>query len=244
MGYATAGEIIGRAAVRCGIAAMNPAQISAFDPYASTDQNIILLADLLHSLGADLGDDIREGLFKQGTIITAGGATSYPVPADYNMMMDQTGWNGFIPMLGPVTAQRAAFLKAWTPAGLLRIPFQILGNRFGFPVPPADGLTLNYTYVSTYWTQSSGAPSPDKPSPTAATDTVLFDDELLILGLRLRWRGLKDFDTSVDLSNYQDRLDIARGNSAGGQVLSLEGPRTGIHFLDEQNIPPTGYGIP
>jgi hypothetical protein len=244
MAYATVGEVIGRALVRCGLASMNQAQVLAYDPYASTDQNAILLVDLLRGLGNDLGDDIKSGLYKQGTITTAGAATSYPVPADYNMMVDQTGWNGFIPLLGPVTEQRAAFLRAWTPAGLLRIPFQILGNHFGFPVAPADGLTLHYSYVSTYWAQSTGAPAPDKAYPTASTDTVLFDDELLILGLRLRYRALKGFDTAADLASYQDRLNIARGNAAGGQVLSLEGPRSGIHFLDEQNIPPAGYGIP
>jgi hypothetical protein len=242
--YSAAGEIIGRAMLRCALLSLNQAQLAAYDPYASTTADANLFVDLLRGLGNDLGDDIKSGLYKIGTINTASGATSYPVPADYNMMVDQTGWNGFIPMLGPVTEQRAAFLRAWTPAGLLRIPFQILSNRFAFPVAPSNGLTLHYSYVSTYWTQSNGSPAPDKPYPTAASDLVLFDEELLILGLRLRYRSLKGFDTTTDLSAYQDRLNVARGNAAGGQVLSLEGPRGGVHFLDEMNIPPAGYGIP
>ena len=62
MAYATVAELIGRAAVRCKIASLNPAQIATYDPFAQTDKNIVQMLELLRSLGNDLKAEIPAGL--------------------------------------------------------------------------------------------------------------------------------------------------------------------------------------
>lgn len=244
MGYATAGEIIGRAAVQCGIQSLSPSQLAAFDPWASSEPNVLMFIDLLRTLGGDVGKRVKAGRIKEATITTAASATSYDVPADYESMIDGTAWDrsNTRPLYGPVTPQFSQWFKAWNGGTGAYIPFRLQGRKVEFPVAPADGLTLKYEYVSSYWAQSSGAPNPDKAYPTVRTDTVLFDDELMVLGLKLAWLEAKGFDTTVTAARFKDALNDAVGDAAGGATLSLNGPGYGERFLDERNFPVTGWG--
>ena len=243
-GYATAGTLIGRALVRLGIQALTPAQIATLDPFASSDQNVVLLLDLLRSVGADLASEVKAGLYKDATITTAGGASSYLFPDDLAEMVEQTTWTGSLPLLGPVNPQGAAYLKAWNATGTIYLPFQVQARVVIFPVVPADGTVITYQYVSSYWVQSVGATSGDKAAPTVSTDVVLFDDELVIRALRLRFRELKGFDTATDLKLYQDQLVSVKGANTPGQVLSLNGNGFGPYLVDERNMPYTQWGLP
>lgn len=242
MAYATAGEIIGRAAVRSGAVAMNQAQIAAFDPFGSVDQNILLMVDLLRDLGDDLKSRLPPGLIKTGTILTALAANSYPLPADYVSMVPGTAWEGTTELNGPIGQAYSAYLQAWTAGATVEIPYEQRGPSIYFPVPPDNGLTITFRYVSSYWVMSNGATAGDKAYPTAALDTVLFDDALTVLGLRLRFREAKGFDTMADLDRYNERLETVKGQVSGAPVLDLGGQRTGIRWLDESNLPDTGYG--
>lgn len=243
-GYGQVGEIVARAAVRCGILALNQTQCASYDPFAASDQNVILMLELLRSLGSDLCGEIKAGLYKTGTITTAASATVYPVPSDFAELADDTAWQGFDPLDGPVSHQRAAFLQAWSSTSQVLIPFQLQTRNFVFPVAPADGLTITYRYVSTMWVQSAGAVSGDKTSPTTRTDTILFDDELVILGLRLRWREDKGFDTTSDLRKYLAQLESAKGQASGAQALSLNGSWDGQFLLSGNNLPGSPWGQP
>lgn len=243
-GYATVGELIARAAVRCGLLSLNSAQIAAYDPFSSTDQNINLLMEILRSVGNDLSARLKAGLYKTGTITTAAGATTYLVPDDLTEMVDQTAWNASNPLSGSITPQQAAYLKAWTSGVAISIPFQFRARNIVFPVAPADGLTITYEYVSNCWVRSVGSAYGDKASPTAYTDTVLFDDELVILALRLRWRELKGMDTTSDQAKYLEQLEGVKSALTGAQVLSLDGRGYGPYFVDNHNYPITPWGLP
>jgi hypothetical protein len=244
-GFAGAGEIIGRTAVRCGILSLNSAQAAAYDPFAATDQNVNLLLELLRSVGDDLAGKIKTGLLKQATITTAASAQYYPVASDLQEMVDQSGWNGSVPLAGPVSTQRVAFLQAWTSAATIRIPFQLQGKNIYFPVAPADGLTITYWYVSNLWVRSASSIWGDKSAPTVASDAVLFDPELMILALRLRWREIKGFDTTTDLAAFKEAFEMAKGQDTGGPVLSLSGPHgMAGFFMNEWNMPAVPWGVP
>lgn len=240
----TAGPIIARAAVQCGILSLSQSSIASYDPWTSTDANVVLLIDLLRTVGTRIAKRVSAGRIREATITTAASATSYAVETDYDRMVDGTAWDrsGTRRLYGPVTPQFDAWFKAWNGGTGAFIPFRLQDRKVEFPIAPADGLTLKYQYVSAYWAQASGSPSPDKAYPTVRTDAVCFDDELVILGLRLAWLEQKGFDTEVVAKRFADALDQAVGVTAGGATLSLNGAGFEERLVDGRNLPVAGWG--
>lgn len=245
IGYEQVGPIVGRAAVECGIDSMTASEIASFDPFASSDQSVIQMLRHLDALGRSLSSILKPHLHREFSLTTAGSASSYALPADYAEMVDDTLWNrpGLLPLYGPVSAQTEQAMKARNAASTISTPFRVLGNRITFPVVPADGLTFYGVYVSRYWVQTlASGTGPDADHVTARTDYVLFDPELMVLGLKLRFLTAKGFDTSIAASDYRFRLDHVRGIVSGGGVLSLDGRGYEERFLDGHNLPVTNWG--
>lgn len=240
VGYTTAKDIINRAAVQCGLAPVD-------DPLASQDVNYLQLVEFLNTLGEDLTEEIQLHFEREFTITTAGGAKSYALPPDYCEMIDDTLWNnsGIYPLSGPITPQEERFLHAWNGVTTVRIPFRILGNRITFPVAPGDGLIITGLYHSRYWVQTaSSLTGPDAERVTASSDYVVFDPQVVVLGLRFKWLAAKGFDTTFALADYEKRLEWAKGAIGGARALSLNGRgNSGFRFVDNFNLPVTGWGL-
>jgi hypothetical protein len=237
-GYSTVSTLLNRVAVQCGLA-------SQADPYASADPNFAQLREFLDTLGRNLSSKVKAHLHREWSLTTAGGASSYALPADYVEMVDDTAWNrpGILPLV-PVTPQGEQYLKARVSSSTINTPYRIQGNRLTFPLVPADGLTFTGLYVSRYWIQTAASGTgPDADHITLGTDYVLFDPDLVVLGLKLEWETLKGFDTTVSVRKYRDRLEWAMGAVAGGQTLSLNGGGYRERLVDGYNFPVTGLGI-
>jgi hypothetical protein len=245
VGFETVGPILARAAVEAGILALTPAQISSFDPFASTNATILQMLRLLDGLGRGLATEIKAHLEREFTITTAGSATSYALPADYLEMVPRTLWNSTskAELAGSVTPQGERYLKAWNASNAIVIPFRAQGNRITFPTAPANGYTLTGLYYSRYWIQTASATAPDADHATARTDYVLFDPELVTLGLKWRILQAKGMPlAAIALAEYEQRLEWAKGAVSSAPVLSLSGGRSGFRAIDTFNLPDTGYG--
>lgn len=247
-GYHQVGELVGRAAVRCGLLSLTRDQVVAYDPFASTDQSITQLLELLDLLGADLSSEVKQHLQREMTLTTAGGATSYALPDDYSEMVDDTLWNnsGIYPLSGPITPVEERFLHAWNGVTTVRIPFRVLGNRITFPIDPADGLLITGLYYSKNWIQTAAsATGPDASRATGKTDYVLFDPSLVVLGLTFKWLQAKQQPSaSIALAEYEKRLEWAKGVVGSARALSLNGRgNSGFRMVDNFNLPVTGWGL-
>jgi hypothetical protein len=244
-GYSTVGVLVARGGVRCGFLNLTAAQIATYDPFASTDPNVVQMLEMLTSLGTDLSSEVKAHLEREFALTTAGSATSYALPADFREMVDDTAWNrsGFLPLAGPVTPQAQQFIKAWNGAAFVNIPYRLQGNRLTFPAAPGNGLQITGLYYSSFWIQTAASGSgPDADHATAATDYVLFDPELVVRGLKLRWLEAKGFDTAMASTRYTERLEWAKGAVGGAGTLSLRGNGTGYRLIDTFNAPTTGLG--
>lgn len=239
VGFITAGTIINRCAVQCGLTAVA-------DPFASTDQNFVQLVELLNLVGGDLLSAHDWGQFlRETTIVTAGGATSYVLPADYDRMTDQTQWDRStrLPIIGPLSSQDAEYLKAKLSGVLVMVAYRLLGNLINFPVAPPDGQTLAFEYVSGNWAWSALGVAPDAETVAASGDTVLYDVDLVIAALRLAYLDAKGFDTTTATERYESRLEHAIGKNSGAPVVTIGGSGVNAdHLIDAGNLPPTGYG--
>lgn len=237
-GFGTAGDIINRVAVQCGLA-------SVTDPFASTDPNFVQLCELLSAAGADLQDAFDwSNLIREATITTAGSVTSYALPADWDRMVDGTEWNRSTryPLLGPLSGQEVQFVKAYMTGVLVQVAYRIQGTIITFPTTPSNGITLAYEYITTNWAWSAAGSAPDQAVVDASTDTVCYDRELTILSLKLMFLEAKGFDTTDVRNRYQAKLEQAIGKSVGSRLINIGGVGVSSdRLIDASNLPITGY---
>lgn len=102
-----------------------------------------------------------------------------------------------------------------------------------FPGNTTSGDVCTFEYVSTYWlTDSSGATR--KGDPTADTDLVLIDDELIILNAKWRFKKESGLEYGEDFNDYQRALQAAKGEDSESLRLSIGGGRSSM--LLNQNV--------
>lgn len=236
----TVADIVSDAAIELGLVVAPIA-----DPYASTDQNIVQLRQLLKSQGRELVK-VRAWthLQKDFLLTTVPGQTSYPLPVDYRATEDQTGWNrtSALPMTGPVSPQAWAQLKALPMASAVTLMWRPLNGQVVVTPTPTQALTIAFEYLSSYWVRSLGAPAPDKDAPTAATDVVCFEPLLALRALKLAFLKAKKLECSSEQEEYDETLAAVAADDSPAEVLRLGRGKGGLKLLDWDNVPITGAG--
>lgn len=168
--------------------------------------------------------------------------TKYSFPADYQRIIDRTQWDKskHWEMLGPESPQQWQWLKSGYISTGPRIRWRILGNTFQIWPGVSTSEYLGFEYVSKYWVlDSTGTP---KASFTADTDTSLFDTRLMVAGLKLKYWGIKGFETQMLQDEYDDILSSVKGEEQGAPILSFA-PQPSSILLGPENIPDSGYGV-
>lgn len=167
----------------------------------------------------------------------------YAFPSDFDRLIDRTDWDKsqHWEMLGPESAQQWQWLKSGYISTGPRIRFRQLDNLF--QIWPAIGAThsLGFEYVSTYWVATSSGAQPTATSFTVDTQTCIFPDRLMVLGLKLKFFEIKSFDTTALWRDYNTQLSIAKAADAGSASLSFA-PRISTVLIGWENIPDSGYG--
>jgi hypothetical protein len=128
-------------------------------------------------------------------------------------------------MIGPESPQQWQWLKSGILSTGPRERFRLVGNKLEiWPVPsdtstPTPNLDLSFYYVSKYWAQDiNGVP---KAKATTNSDTCIFEDRLMISGVKLRFFQAKGFDTNAYAAEFQSNLDDALAQDSGAPILSL-----------------------
>ncbi len=169
--------------------------------------------------------------------------TLYVLPSDYDRLIDKTQWDKskHWEMLGPETGQQWQWLKSGFISTGPRIRFRILGGFFQIWPPSGIADYLGWEYVSKNWVlATTDVITPSKTSFTVDTDTCIFNDRLMVVGLKHKYFQVKGFG-DVYLSEWNRQLDIAKANDAGSPTLSMA-PRLTEVLITNQNAPDSGYG--
>jgi hypothetical protein len=170
------------------------------------------------------------------------GDESYPIPADCDHFITQTGWDRSFrwQLVGPLSPQEWQVLKSGISPTGPRLRYRIMGGRiFVNPVPASlDNLVMEY--YSTGWCQSStGTP---QTSWQADTDTPTLQDRLFTLGMLARFLNRKGLDSTAAEREYQEAVEAAIGRAGGARVLPLNARAEPPILLGSANIPDTGFG--
>lgn len=219
--FSAAETIINDAAVELGL---KSADIT--DPFGSTDPNIILLVRLLKRVGRSLvrARDWSQ-LTKEYNFPTVNGTFSYALPADFDRMKDETQWNRTtVNQLGPPVDGRAwQEMKARTATAVFHMPFRVWKNLlYVFPTPTTPE-TIYYEYVSNRWSQSAISSIPTNSNPIL-TDTIWFDEALVVAGLKLAFARAKSLPTTALLQDeFNQAYEAAAGADVAGGPISISG---------------------
>ena len=167
--------------------------------------------------------------------------TQYDLPPDYHTIADRTQWDKskHWEMLGPEDAQQWQWLKSGYISTGPRIRWRIMDNMFQTWPPMNTQEYLGFEYRSKGWARSSTGTVQN--SMTADSDTSLFPDRIMVLGTKLKFFQIKNFDTTALLQDYNRYLSVAKADDKGSPNLSFA-PQPSKVLIGWANIPDTGYG--
>lgn len=167
----------------------------------------------------------------------------YSMPADYDRQIDRTHWDKskHWELQGPETAQQWEWLISGYISTGPRIRYRIFGGYFQIWPMPGVAETLGFEYMSKGWARSTLGVVQN--SFTADTDTCIYPDRLMVLGLKKKYFEIKGFDTMALTRDYMAELDEAQANDAGSPTLGMA-PQMGNVLIGWENIPDSNYGIP
>jgi len=146
---------------------------------------------------------------------------------------------------GPASPQEDQWLRSGIVSTGPRRWFRQVGRGrdvFRLWPPPASGDQpgpLTYEYLSKFWAQTNpiGFPPPPTLLPEFRndTDSCVFDDRLMIEGLKWRFFAAKGFDYSTQYALWERQTNVAIARDGGAPVLSMARRRASI-FISPANV--------
>jgi hypothetical protein len=177
------------------------------------------------------------------------GKITYDLPTDIQMFITATQWdrNFRWQMLGPISAQEwQTIVSGICPVGP-RIRFRVMADSTGvdkFWIQPPPGVaqtdTIAYEYISKNFCNS--ALLVGQSAWTADTDTYLWPEDTLVLGLIWRFKRAKGLDYGEEMQMYERAVDRQIARSGGNRQLPMNAHSNGLRLLNQSNVPDTGFG--
>ena len=213
--------------------------------FGNTDQQIVQILELLKE---ELEDQIErpwQALIREAVFTSQAGedqgAVATLAPEGFRWILQETIFDRSEQqrILGPSSARDWQAMKAGQPPGVLRT-YRIVGGRLLVaPAMPA-GHTCAFEYSSSHIVVDTTGTT--KPYPTVESDAFLIDSDILLAGLRCRWKYEKGLDYAEDLRRYDVKLTKALGRDGTKPTLHLGCPpdssRPGIL------VPPGYWNLP
>ena len=239
--YRTVNEIINQAALEAGL-------MPSSDPVGDVDEAFVQFRGLLNGCGQELIEiNPWQILVKTFEFVTQDGDTGvYPLPSDFNYMIDQTGWDrtNRVMVGGPLSAQDWTYLQgrdlvSQTIYASFR---QLEGELYIFPQPPPEGLQISFEYVSRDWLKEADSDE-TRDEIGAGSNICLLPHQLVTKMLKMKWLQAKGFDFSGAALEFDTILGGRMGKDTGASVLSASNSGRLFPYLDPyRNTGDTGYG--
>lgn len=185
-------------------------------------------------------------LRKTWQITTTPSDTFYDMPDDWDSFEDLTGWNftSRLPMLGPATDPQWMCLKARNlGSSTISVIYRTRGGRFEIYNTFPDAQDLRIDYASRGWVQAGDNPDVYRDWLQTDSDVVLYDPDLMVAGLKLRFLSQKGFDTTSALSDYEMALEGAINADSDAPILRFNVNDDYPLINTQFNVPDTGYGF-
>lgn len=170
-----------------------------------------------------------------GTVPLTIARNQYPLPTDWARQIPQTEWDrgNRWPLNGPKSSQEWQNFKSGIVYAGPRLRFRIVGNEIQINPNPTASSTLSMEYVSSYWVLSAAGVA--SGTFTADSDGTVFDDQLFISGMKLRWLQQKGLDYGYAMQDYMDTLSLCKAQDKSSPKLSLASSGASV-LLSNMNV--------
>lgn len=191
---------------------------------SSQDQTVVQLFRLCNRVGMDL---IREyewrRLVTEVTFATANGTADYDLPSDFDRMVPATHYDrtNFWKNSGPKSSQAWQFLNAGITTLGPQFRWRLYQNKIRLYTTPTSAYTMAYEYVSNLWVLATGGAVPTKQRFSADTDTCVFPDDVMTLGLKYQWYRAKGLDYEQAFAEFRRAVDTSKGQDIPEDMKSL-----------------------
>lgn len=166
------------------------------------------------------------------------GQIGYALPSDLQFFLAQTQWDRAFrwQMVGPLDAQQWQILQSGLMPSGPRIRWRIYNNLFWVnPIPSITQTdTIVYEYISSAFCNSAAGTA--QTAWAADTDTYVWPEHLLILGLKWRFLRAKGLDSTIEFATYQNALSRLIARSGGNTTLPLNASSGRMRLLSSSNI--------
>ena len=209
--------------------------------YGTTDPQVLQMMALLEEEGNDLSSrGAWEGITLETNFTTLAAESQGAIAtlaSGYRYIINNTIWDRTtrLPVCGPMDASDWQAMKAFTNTGP-RFRFRIRNGLLIVNPVPSAGDSWYFEYVTKNWiTDSSGVTY--KNYFTADTDLIVLPEELVLTGLRWRWKKEKGLDYAEDFRTYEMQVKDALGRSGMKRHLWMDetprrGPQPGVWIPD------------
>lgn len=210
---------------------------------SSMDNKVQQMKALLAALCDELCYEMDwQELLTSYTFTTVPGQTAYKLPSDCLRIIDETLWDqtSRMPVYGPRTDQSWNALKNGMAAQPVFPEYRLQGDSIVFISTPLSARTISFDYISSKYVIAPGNASM-KFDFTDDSDNYVFDDRLVINGLKLKYLEVMGMDTTTALSDYNRALEAVKGSNRSARRVSLAGSG---HFrlIDVNNLPDGNWG--
>jgi len=197
----------------------------------SKDDQVVQYLGLLNEILDDLAErKVWSAMQIEATFVSLAaedqGALSALAPQGFIRILDDTLYDRTenTTILGPVRASTWQASKAGFQS-ISDMQYRIKGGHLFLTPAPAAGNTIAFEYQGQYpVVDNSAAPATSgKAYCTLDTDTFLYPDKLLILGLRWLWKREKGLRYAEDFRGYESAVTNFASTDGGNPVIDLAG---------------------
>lgn len=196
--------------------------------YGSTETQVIQIKALLEEEGNDLARrHAWEGITFEASHTSVAtesqGAISTIANNGFRYIKNGTFWDrtNDTPITGPLTD------KEWQASKVLSLSgphyrYRLRGGNLLINPVPAAGYSWYFEYVSKNWILGADGVT-YKQYFTLDTDTVLLPEDLVLAGLRWRWKKEKGLEYAEDFRTYETQIKEAMGHDGGKHTIDMNG---------------------
>ena len=195
----------------------------------STDPNVARIQSFLEEEGQWLVDSFDwQALQTEKTFTAIAQELQTDIyPTDFKKFLRGTFYNRTRKRLvvGPLTPEEWQIQKSLT-ATVVVDAFRVMGNNIHVMPAPAAGDTMVFEYISTFWVDSGPTPNGTADATVFSdnADTVVFDENLMVLGAAWRFNANRSFEYGEIHRQYMVKLARAKKDDGGVRDMDLNNP--------------------
>ena len=171
-------------------------------------------------------------------------AQDYALPSDFDRMVSDTNFDrtDFWSNVGPKSSQEWQYLNSGLISISPRFRWRMYGNKVRFFSAPGAVYNMVFEYVSNFTVLATAGTVPTKSKFTADTDTCIFADDLITLGLKAYWYRAKGLQWEDTWNEFSDTASIRAAQDTSPPRLSLS-PTYGEFLLTPESIPDASWTL-